>query len=269
MRAVGEDSPWRADRKTHWDTIAGIMRKGYPVNPILQAPWVTTRIFRIDWLHAVDLGVGADYLGNVFHLCKQSLPGASRAARVLCLWQKVQKFYKDNGVQDKLQNLTEPMIKAQGRPPKLRASAACTRALIPFGLQLARETFVHPSPEQAAALVGMEHLDFCYRSLSRDTIFAKDLFEDSAVKFASQYCALEAYNKYEQLWRVKPKLHLFLELALERGRPTTCWTYRDEDFGGSVAHMARRRGGLLSSAAFSINLLDRFRMQQPVIRMRS
>ena len=68
--------------------------------------------------------------------------------------------------------------------------------------------------------------------------------------------------------RVKPKMHLFLELCIEGGKPATCWTYRDEDWGGSVAKMSRRRGGLLSTAAYSSNLLDRFRMQQPMIRMR-
>ena len=58
---------------------------------------------------------------------------------------------------------------------------------------------------------------------------------------------------------MKPKMHLFLG----RGKAG-----RDEDWGGSVAKMARRRGGLLSTAAFSSNVLHRFRMQQPVIRMR-
>lgn len=45
-------------------------------------------------------------------------------------------------------------------------------------------------------------------------------------------------------WRVKPKLHLLQELAEVSGScPSDSWLYRDEDFGGSLAQMSRRRGG--------------------------
>ena len=70
-----------------------------------------------------------------------------------------------------------------------------------------------------------------------------------------------------KLWKIKPKLHLFLELcSVERTRPSLCWNYRDEDFGGSVARLARRRGGLLSASAFSRNLILMWSMQ-PMIRI--
>ena len=41
-----------------------------------------------------------------------------------------------------------------------------------------------------------------------------------------------------KLWVFKPKFHLF-----QGGNLGLLWTYRDEDFGGSIAHTARRRGG--------------------------
>ena len=57
---------------------------------------------------------------------------------------------------------------------------------------------------------------------------------------------------------MKPKLHLLLELGLEGSNPSSSWTYRDEDFGGSMAHLSRRRGGLLKPLPTSSNLLRRF-----------
>ena len=137
---------------------------------------------------------------------------------------------------------------------------------MPFALQLSQDV-LGASPLEEAAKAGMVNLHRCYVCLSSDTIFAKDLFEDSARRFAAQYVALEAAVPDGLGWRIKPKMHLFWELAMERGKPATCWTYRDEDFGGSVAAMPRRRGGLLSVSAFSLNLLDRIRMQQPILRM--
>ena len=209
--------------------------------------------------------VGADWLGSFFVLVASKMPGPNHKARVAQLWGRVQEYYERRGIQDRLQNLTPSMLHAQGKWPKLRCSAAQCRALVDFGMEISR-LLDAGSPAEEAASVGMKHLHTCYQCLSEEVIFSKELLTDSSFKFAQQYVALEDRNG--RAWRVKPKLHLFLELCIEGGKPATCWTYRDEDWGGSVAKMARRRGGLLSTAAFSSNVLNRFRMQQPVIRMR-
>ena len=66
-------------------------------------------------------------------------------------------------------------------------------------------------------------------------------------------------------FRVKPKMHLFLELCISGSKPSLSWTYRDEDFGGTAAQLSRRRGGLLSAKATSHNFLLRFRLKQPLL----
>ena len=267
VKDVSLTAPWITARLGHWDVVRRIMELGKPVSPILQAPWCNSRIFRIDWLHAVDQGIAADWLGSLFNLALPRMPGRSKEAQCTALWEKVQAYYRRRDVQDRLQNLTPLMIKQEKKSPKLRSSAACCRALIGFGKELADELFMAgPSPVEEAVRVGMHHLYMCYQCLSNTVIFSQELLRDSSFRFAQQFCALDTMNR--DLWRVKPKLHLFLELCIEQGRPTTCWTYRDEDWGGSVAKMSRRRGGLLSTAAYSSNLLDRFKMQQPMIRMR-
>ena len=114
-----------------------------------------------------------------------------------------------------------------------------------------------------------ESLNQCYMALSSESIFASDVLQHHSTMFALQCVALELHvGKERKEWKVKPKLHLFLELCSEGSKPALFWTYRDEDFGGSVAARSRRRGGVLSVPAFSKNLLTRFQIHQPTIRMR-
>ena len=114
--------------------------------------------------------------------------------------------------------------------------------------------------------VGAHHLNRCYRALSSEEIFHGPVLVENSRKFAAQLVALEAASE-KPFWKVKPKLHLFLELCFAEGKPSLCWTYRDEDFGGSCAQMSRRRGGLVNPSATSASLLQRFMIRQPMIRL--
>ena len=136
---VGSNASWRTRPKTHFQLIADIISRGRSVSPLLAVPWVHSSIFRVDWLHCADLGVSADYLGNLFWSVLPKLPGRSRKEQVSVLWIEVQHFYTTYKVCDKLQHtLVETMIrKDQSSPPKLRGKAAEIRALVPFGVQLA------------------------------------------------------------------------------------------------------------------------------------
>ena len=48
-------------------------------------------------------------------------------------------------------------------------------------------------------------------------------------------------------WRIKPKLHMVQEMlefqSKELGNPRGFWEYLDEDFVGSIAKLAMRKGG--------------------------
>ena len=146
----------------------------------------------------------------------------------------------------------------------LRASAAQVRALVPFAKELTAELFADGSPREEAMRVAAANLASCYEGLSSGG--DGDLMRRCSINFAAQWLALErAFDS--GFFRVKPKLHLFLELCSEGGRPATCWTYRHEDFGGSCARMSRRRGGLLNPTATSKSLITRFRIKQPMVRV--
>ena len=45
--------------------IAKIRANGAKLSPLLQVPWVTNEIFRVDWLHAADQGVTAEIVSDL------------------------------------------------------------------------------------------------------------------------------------------------------------------------------------------------------------
>ena len=66
VHLAGSDEDWRKQRFSLTDFLARQLRKDCFINPIFAIAGITLEVFRIDWLHAVDLGVGADFLGNLF-----------------------------------------------------------------------------------------------------------------------------------------------------------------------------------------------------------
>ena len=86
-------------------------------------------------------------------------------------------------------------------------------------------------------------------------------------RFAALYVALEQHVGDGVLWRVKPKLHLFMHLIESLDSPAVAWTYRDEDFGGTAAALVRSKGGRDTPRAAGVLLLEKFmgRHEFPVI----
>ncbi len=110
---------------------------------------------------------------------------------------------------------------------------------------------------EEAVIHAANHLWSCYQCLSHEAFSAQTLAHHS-MKFAAMIVALEMYDS--SLFRVKPKLHLFQEMAEMQGsNPSDTWCYRDEEFGGSIAGTGRRRGGANSPMAQGRLVLNRFR----------
>ena len=95
-------------------------------------------------------------------------------------------------------------------------------------------------------------------------------------RLALLYCALEKEQVeagIEKRWKVKPKLHLFLELCnylrlqRQRGNPRDFWTKGDESHGGSVRRVATSRGGRNSSASSAYRLLSLWVSQTDLLGM--
>ena len=114
----------------------------------------------------------------------------------------------------------------------------------------------------------LSYLSKCYQELGN---FSAERFEASANRMAILYCALEKEQLdlgVEKKWKIKPKLHLFLELAFhfckERGNPRLFWTYADESHGGDLRELAKSRGGKNASRASCYRMLCRFVYERPL-----
>ena len=76
-------------------------------------------------------------------------------------------------------------------------------------------------------------------------------------------CNTENIALGKNLWRGKPKFHMFQEMAqfqnLELGNPMGfCLEYKDEDFVGWVNKLAKRWGGPCAYTAQATNVLLRY-----------
>ena len=272
VRDVGVGAAWRRNRLSHYQLLQRIIGNGVALSSLLEVPWLKSDCFRVDWLHSADLGITPDFLGNLFYyLMMHHMPGRNKPERTAELWKEIQGLYEQLDITDRLQNSTTTMIiKKSGKSPKLRASAAQARALVKVAQELVQRHLRMDNPMEQAMIVATKALFECYQSLSSSSIFWEDILPVQSRKFASQFVALEAQSREagEDRWRVKPTLHLFLEMCSEGSQPSKVWTYRDEDFGGSCAQQARRRGGLQKPAATSKTLLTKFRIKNPLPRIR-
>ena len=75
VHECSDDAEWRSHRYSTNDFLAFLLSHGKRVSPIFSVFGVFTHLFRVDWLHAVDLGVGADFLGNLLALLEKAMPG--------------------------------------------------------------------------------------------------------------------------------------------------------------------------------------------------
>ena len=111
-------------RMSHMDMMLGILQCGFLPSPLFSAPWVALGIFQIDWLHAADHGVTAEYLGNLLFYLLRKFPAKDNETRVKLLWADVQRFYDTSGAQDRINNLSPQTLRQTKKSPTLKASAA-------------------------------------------------------------------------------------------------------------------------------------------------
>ena len=205
MNEEREGARCRAAKHTLSSLIESILAKGKMVNPLLSIPGMHIRVFRLDWLHVVDQGAGADCVGNLLYMLRGKMPGGNIDVRQKALWTQLQAWYTRESIEDRLQNLTHGMINAQKKPPKLRGSGAQVRALIPWARAKAEELFGDADLVEAAAKQCIISLHKCYQTLSQEAIFAKETLKAEARKFALHYVSLsEAFAGCSSLGRINP-----------------------------------------------------------------
>lgn len=261
MADASLSAPWRSHRKGPNDLLRELRARGMRPCPLFTIPLFHVLLVLVDWLHTLDLGVTATVLGSFFWECLDFFPGNSIKEKVTALWTSMQRWYDQHPEASKLQALTVEMLKQTGKKTKLRGKASQVKGLVPFALELARQHFTGNVHKQTVKAV-IEQLAFMYKALDEPVWPAADVAA-AGRKLMLLYSALRAEQANigaYTMWQLKPKFHLMLELvefvALEHGSPKDYWTYADEDFGGWLAALARRRGGHRTPVAVALKLLN-------------
>jgi len=268
FRDASSTAPWRTERLSHWELLERMLRAGRTLNPLLSAPGIRSHCFKVDWLHSMDQGVAADFVGNLFWMLLPKMAAPNRKAKLKCLHLEIKKFYLEYDIEAKIPTLTQGMIKKQNASPKIRGKAAEVRALVPFA-RLAAEKFLSSGdPVESTVIQMSKHLEQLYGTLSSSCIFRQDLMADNSKHFCMLYSGLEEISRHKRgpVWRIKPKFHLMQEMCemTDGAAPARSWTYRDEDFGGSAANMSRRKGGHKTAISISDNFLTKWSAKHDV-----
>ena len=111
--------------------------EGIQPSTLFACPGTTVDMVMVDWLHTMDLGVLADVIGNVFWDALPLMGAPPRDRQVKSLWNMIQLYFAEAKVPDRLDGLTEEMIKDKKSAPRQRGRAAQVRYLSPFAARLA------------------------------------------------------------------------------------------------------------------------------------
>jgi len=269
VHEADDDAGWRSSRLTTEDFLRRQMETGRRISPIFSVFGVFIYLFRVDWLHAVDQGVAPDFAGNAFEALLPKIPGNNKEVRCNALNAKLQAFYARRGTEDKLKCLNpKDFRRIKKQPAKLKGSAAQMRAVVPFVKELADELVDDSVPAEAAIKTAAKHLTHCYQALAKSSAACRD----EALYFSSRDFVLQTQALHLAgdgvAFRSKPKTHMFLEMCSQPGVvPSTCWCYRDEDFGGPIARQSKMVGPWKNLTAYSGHAFDMFFMKNPVPRI--
>ena len=242
-----------------------MLRLASKMSTLFKSPGLSIKHFMIDWLHAVDIGVGQSILGNIFYESLDILwPGLPKKSQVQQLYMKMKSWYAVSKPPSRLDALTIEMLKLPGKGPKLRSKAGECRYLLPFGAVLAREcddgsirrktiTNLMDNFLRLAVVVSTQPYDFAAACTACENV--------CRLYVALEQSALAAGDDLS--WRVKPKLHMMQELiqhvGVEFGSARDFWTYQDESWGGWLSNCAARRGGAKFAGTVAFGLLQRYR----------
>ncbi|CAE7411957.1 unnamed protein product [Symbiodinium sp. CCMP2592] len=265
LHDVDESSSWRtlcsrrSSRLSHYQFLARQISEGKNLSPLFSCPCFSVQKCCIDWLHCMDLGCAADYMGGLFHMVVQTkLPERSVHDRCKNLFGDIQNYYRRNLSQSRMSTLTPLMLKGKNKKwPKLRAKAGEARDLIGFAKECAERHMGNSDFERTVRQTA-KHLHSCYEFLS-ERHWDAEKFHKTVNKFAALFVELSKFPG-QTYFRTKPKMHLLLELGRQKRRPSETWTYRDEGFGHVLSLHAKRRGGKYSMKGTSKQMLSKFRV---------
>jgi len=243
-------APWRSTLWTHETYLEHLESTESDVPALFSIIGLRVEAVMVDVLHAVDQGVAAHIIADIFF---DVLPkfGGNQQSQLQTLNRRIKNFYKSGsfGNKSRLQgDLTFMNMKTAGGWPKLKAKAAATRHLAPFAAQLSSE-FNTNSPHDRQRQTVIDCLVAFYDLVSCEDrcLSSAALKELAKIGFdlCSNYACLAAEARQHEWkrWKLVPKFHLFQHLcftqAASAGNPRFFWTYPDEDMVGQMIEAAK------------------------------
>ena len=249
----GPEAGWRRTRWTHAGYLRWLRRMGLAI-PALLLLVIGFRLecIMIDILHTVDQGVASHIIANVmwtFAVRRKVFGASNQEVAVASLYSNMQRWFKETKERSKLKGkLTVERLRTKGQWPKLKAKAAATRHLARYALYLC-ETYGGADVEDRQMRALCQLLCEFYDIVQHESQFVSDSAKEALPKLGQRlvgiYTALATAAKEAKLkmWKLQPKLHLFLHLcewqSVSHGNPRYYWTYADEDLAGLMAEIAK------------------------------
>ena len=234
---------------------------GKPVSTLLAAPTLRLHQFKPDWLHTMDQGCTADFLGNFFlWILLPKMHGRNQTERIRSLFVLIEEYYSQHPVQQRYNTLTVKMLqKKPTSAPKLRGRASEVKGLVLFGKIMAEKYCRDDDLVEHSVKMAAHHLNNLYTIVWNRTSFSPAAMHTESFKLRALLRALDAHHPQKNMWRLNPKMHLMEEMCEKaQDNPLDSATYRDEDWGGAVARWAKRRAGKNTVASTAHNVLTKF-----------
>ncbi len=218
----------------------------------------------MDVLHCLDLGVSQEAIGNLFYLfiCSKFVAGKNQPEQLMVLWETINEYYKRVSPPTRISNLTLEMIKRSSKSPRFRGKGAETRHMVPFAMELSAWMYEQDKSELNQSIKDMfANLLSFYGTMGTEP-FDKQRAADSAKNFLMLYADVSKRTA-ENVWLVKPKFHMFQEMAEYQGNtsgdPSRFWAYADESFVGIIGQIAHSRGGKRCPTTTPENVIAKYR----------
>ena len=85
-----------------------ILAAGERVCPLFQVPWASASILKLDWLHVVDLGICADFVGGLlwYLITHNKVTGPNQKERCRTLHKMLMEYYEKQPPEAKTSRLS-------------------------------------------------------------------------------------------------------------------------------------------------------------------
>ena len=225
-----------------------------PDHPLYQVSWACPRMNAVDPSHTISKGVAEYALGSLFHdvvYNKELAPRGTIAMQVDVLNAMLEAWYREQKVRAQvrginLKELCDPSKPYQDYPCYSAGSMSKTKALIPFGLHVARQFCTSEVHEHRHAMFEnlVQITEIIYRGPDHLPADMVTKLNDCIDRFLRHYSFLnwEARSRKKLSYHVVYKFHYLVHVGQEakwiNPRVGGC-CMQDEDFMGRMAALCK------------------------------